>query len=327
MYGLKYLYYSHKQKKLIALYLENGEFDLWFVEFPFRFETKICSDYTELVRYCNSYNKQTVKEYKALYGINPPYSLHTFLNINGAVMCSFVFHKKSITAGDGLNFPMPSSQIWNQHTDAPLFKFCKEHQDDMFELGALKNFHRFFCEQAVFVPCGSTKFKVRAFGQTFLGEVTGSDDFKFLSIPKLESNTFVFLFYRMSHDKILRVINRKLWQGEWPETDINNFYRLIDYINKRYYANFIYNKFEINDKSVVSSLGRFDFKQNKKSGKWFLTGGLKAILDLLEIESIEALKERMNEILGNKKRNGVFPECDSKEELMMLIKTIRNGSR
>ena len=67
MYGLKYLYYSHKQEKLIALYLENGEWDFRNVEFPFTFETKICSDYTELVRYCNSYNKQTVKEYKALY--------------------------------------------------------------------------------------------------------------------------------------------------------------------------------------------------------------------------------------------------------------------
>ena len=325
MYGLKYLYYSHKQKKLIALYIENGEFDFRNVEFPFAFEMKVCSDCPELVHYCNSYNRQTVKEYKALYGINPPYTLTTFIDVGGTVKCSFAFHKKSITGGDGSNFPMPRSRVWNQYTNASLYKFCKEHQDDMFNLGALKNFHRFFCDQAVFVPSGLTKFKVRAFGKTYLGEVRGADGFKFLDIPDLVSNSHIFQYYNVPHDEILRVIN-KPWQGEWPETDIDTLYRLIDYINKRYYANFIYNKFEVNDKSVVSSLGRFDFKQNKKSGKWFLTGGIKAILDLLEIESIGALKERMNKILGNKKRDGVFPECDSKEELMMLIKTIRNGS-
>lgn len=327
MHDLKYLYYSHEQKKMIILYPENGEFDFRNVKFPFTFETEICSDYSELVHYCNIYNKQTVKQYKALYGINPPYTLHTFLNINGTVMCSFVFHKKSITGGDGLNFPMPHSRIWNQHTDAPLYEFCNTHQDDMFNLRALKNFHRFLCDQAIFVPSDSNKFKVRAFGKTYLGEVMGTGGLKFLCIQNLGSNGYVFQYYNVSCDEIMKVINKKYWIGDWPESDINNLRRLIDYINKRHYANFIYNKFEINDKSVVSNCGRFDFKQNKKNGKWFLTGGIKAILNLFEVETVGALKELMNKILGNKKRDGVFPECDSKEELIMFVKTIRDEHR
>ena len=46
MSDLKYLYYSIRQGKLLALYLEDGEFDLYLVRFPFEFESKTFSDPT-----------------------------------------------------------------------------------------------------------------------------------------------------------------------------------------------------------------------------------------------------------------------------------------
>ena len=51
------------------------------------------------------------------------------------------------------------------------------------------------------------------------------------------------------------------------------------------------------------------------------------ILTLLKLESIGDLKSSMNEILGEQKRSGIFPECDSKTELITLIKTIRDEYR
>lgn len=40
MSDLKYLYYSIKERQLLVLYLEDEEFDLYYVRFPFRFESK-----------------------------------------------------------------------------------------------------------------------------------------------------------------------------------------------------------------------------------------------------------------------------------------------
>ena len=51
---------------------------------------------------------------------------------------------------------------------------------------------------------------------------------------------------------------------------------------------------------------------------------MNVILTLLKLESIGDLKSRMNKILGEQKRSGIFPECDSKTELITLIKTIRD---
>lgn len=48
MSDLKYLYYSIKQGKLLALYLEDGEF-IYTVRFPFEFESKTFSGPTGLV--------------------------------------------------------------------------------------------------------------------------------------------------------------------------------------------------------------------------------------------------------------------------------------
>lgn len=327
MSDLKYLYYSIKQGKLLALYLEDGEFDLYPVRWPFEFESKTFSGSTGLVLFCESYNKTTANKYKELYEIKPPYVLHTSIGVGGEVMCSFSFHGHRLSVADGLNFPKLNTTVWSQKIDAPLDNFCKQHQDKMFNLSAVIAFHRFFIDNMVITPIGPGFFNAKLDGIIYHTEIREDSDFWYLYFSNSTSNDHIFEYYNIPKDEILKVINQKHWQGDWPETSKENLFKLIDYINRGYYANFVYESFKITENSIVSNFGRLDFKQNKKSGGWFLSGNMNVILALLKLESIGDLKARANEILGEQKRNGIFPECNSKTELMTLIKTIRDEHR
>lgn len=324
MHDLKYLYYSIEQKKLLALYFEFGEFDLYPVRFPFEFESKTFSGPTELVLFCEGYNKATANKYRELYGIKPPYVLHTSIGIRGEVKCSFSFHGYRLFGADGLNFPQLTSAIWNIKINAPLDNFCKQYQDKMFKLSAVVAFHKFFIDSMVITPIGPGLFNAKLDGIVDNVEVKWREDVGFLYFSKCKTNHRIFEYYDIPKDEVLKVINQKYWIGDWPESSKENLFKLIDYINRRYYANFVYESFKITENSIVSNFGRLDFKQNKKSGGWFLSGNMNVILALLKLESIGDLKTRANEILGEQKRSGIFPECDSKTELMTLIKTIRD---
>lgn len=320
MHDLKYLYYSHKQKKLLALYFEFGEFDLYPVRFPFEFESKTFSGPTELVLFCEGYNKATANKYRELYGIKPPYVLHTSIGIRGEVVCSFSFHGHRLSGTDGLNFPQLTSAIWDRKINAPLDNFYKQHQDKMFKLSEVIAFHKFFIDSMVITPIGPDLFNAKFDGIVYNAEVNG--DSGFLRFSNCKTNYRIFEYYNIPKDEVLKVINQKYWIGGWPQS--RNLFKLVDYINRRYYANFVYESFKITENSIVSNFGRLDFKQNKKSGGWFLSGNMNVILALLKLESIEDLKIRANEILGKQKRSGIFPECNSRTELMTLIKTIRD---
>lgn len=323
MSDLKYLYYSIKQGKLLALYLEDGEF-IYTVRFPFELESKTFSGQTELVLFCESYNKTTAKKYRKLYGIKPPYVLHTSIGVGGEVMCLFTFHGNKLSVTDGLNFPKLNTTIWSQKIDAPLDNFCKQHQDKMFKLSAVIAFHKFFIDSMVITPIGPGLFNAKLDGIIYHTEIREDSDFWYLYFLNSASNDGIFEYYNIPKDEVLKVINQKHWAGAWPGSSKENLFKLIDYINRRYYANFIYESFRITENSIVSNFGRLDFKQNKKSSGWFLSRNMNVILVLLKLESIRDLKTRMNEILGEQKRSGIFPECDSKTELITLIKTIRD---
>ena len=324
MYDLKYLYYSIKQGKLLALYLEDEKFDLYPVRFPFEFESKTFSGPTGLILFCESYNKTTVNKYRELYGIKPPYVLHTSIDIGGKVVCSFSFHGNKLSVTDGLNFPQLSTAVWSQKANAPLDNFCKQHKDRMFTLSAVIAFHNFFIDSMVITPISPGFFNAKLDGIIYHTEIRADSDFWYLYFPNPLSNDHIFEYYNIPKDEVLKVINQKHWAGAWPESSKENLFKLIDYINRRYYANFIYENFRITENSIVSNFGRLDFKQNKKSGGWFLSGNMNVILTLLKLESIGDLKSRMNKILGEQKQSGIFPECDSKTELITLIKTIRD---
>lgn len=324
MSDLKYLYYSIKQRQLLVLYFEDGEFDFYpVVRFPFEFESKTFFDSIRLVLFCESYNKTTANKYRELYGIKPPYVLHTSIGVGGEVMCLFTFHGHKLSVVDGLNFPKLNTAVWNQEIDAPLDNFCKQHQDKMFNLSAVIAFHRFFIDSMVITPIGPGFFNAKLDGIIYHTEIRADSDFWYLYFPNSLSNDHIFEYYNIPKDEVLKVINQKHWAGAWPESSKENLFKLIDYINENRMAGSVIDRLKIDGNKIITSFAEFEIKQ-AKTGKWYIRGNIEQICLLFKVPNITGLKHLVNKIIGNKIRHGVFPECDSREEVTKLLKSIRD---
>ena len=140
---------------------------------------------------------------------------------------------------------------------------------------------------------------------------------------QLTGNKYVFYYYNIGEEEVLNVLGIDEWQGDWPETPERKVYILIDYINESRMAGPVIDRLKIDDNKIITSSGEFEIKQTK-TGKWYIRGNIEQICLLFKVPDITGLKHLVNKIIGNKIRHGVFPECDSREEVTKLLKSIKD---
>ena len=80
-------------------------------------------------------------------------------------------------------------------------------------------------------------------------------------------------------------------------------------------------KISIENNVITCQFGMFTIEQNK-NGKWYLKGDINDILHMFNLGTVAELKVYVNNILGVKRRAGVFPECETREEIEKLITSI-----
>lgn len=139
------------------------------------------------------------------------------------------------------------------------------------------------------------------------------------------SNNYVFEYYNVNRQNIIDLLTVDSWNGKWPEDVESTIYAIMQYMNRTYIANANFS-FVIDDDAVMFNGTRYPFKQTKKGG-WFLSGNIEKVLQILGLDSVDSLRKTANLYLGAKNRPGVFPECDTKEELINLIKMFKDGKR
>lgn len=144
------------------------------------------------------------------------------------------------------------------------------------------------------------------------------------SSPNIPNN-YVFEYYNVNRQNIRDLLTVDSWNGKWPEDVEPAIYAIMHYMNRTYIANANFG-FEIDDDAVMFNGTEYPFKQTKKGG-WFLSGNIEKILQILGLDSVDSLRKTANLYLGAKNRPGVFPECDTKEELINLIKMFKDGKR
>lgn len=147
----------------------------------------------------------------------------------------------------------------------------------------------------------------------------------FLDSSPNRPNSYVFEYYNVNRQNIIDLLTVDYWNGRWPEDVESTIYAIMQYMNKTYIANANF-CFEIDDDAVMFNGTRYPFKQTKKE-RWFLSGNIEKILQMFGLDSVDSLRKTANLYLGAKNRPGVFPECDTKEELINLIKMFKDGKR
>lgn len=316
-----YLFYDQINQELIKLdllELSDSPNKTCFVTFPFVLNGKYAHNSHDLVNLINEHNERIYNRYQDEYKIKPPYFIKYAYNQIGRVDVSIFYKKK--------HFLFYDNKI-NNPDDYPLIdSFVSKHKSLPFCGVYMKKLHEFIMDSQIIRPDpkpGGTYFNVVMNCKIYKAFICKeSADHCFLAFP-LIGNKYVFDCYNIGEEEVLDVLGINEWRGDWPETPERKVYVLLDYINENRMAGSVIDRLKIDGNKIITSFAEFEIKQTK-TGKWYIRGNIEQICLLFKVPNITGLKHLVNKIIGNKIRHGVFPECDSREEVTKLLKTIKD---
>jgi hypothetical protein len=83
-------------------------------------------------------------------------------------------------------------------------------------------------------------------------------------------------------------------------------------------------KIELNGDQIIYGGNKLSIKQSPTNNKWFIAGPFDLILSMFGAETRAELDEYISKQIGKKRRNGVFPNCDSRDEIIKLVESLRD---
>lgn len=100
----------------------------------------------------------------------------------------------------------------------------------------------------------------------------------------------------------------------------------MDFIQKLNSSIYLTNreKIELNGDQIIYGSNKLSIKQSPANSKWFIAGPFDLILNMFGAETRAELDEYISKQIGNKRRNGVFPNCDSRDEIIKLVESLRD---
>lgn len=326
----KYTYYVYEycSDRLVCLDLIREAFISDFVNvhnirtFQYEFKDKKFETLYEFMSYLRLLNSTTAVDYENDFGIKPPYKVRQ--GLHDSEFCAYIEFK-------GLTLGFASSVVPNWHLNRPIDKFFEETKGQRFDIEYMIKLHNFLINSMVISPLfkndtnqvDANQFLIRyADGKTSTAIIwcSACENRCFLSARYMD-NEKIFNSYSIPKSKILKILEDAgfEWHGKWPETNMQTVYKVINYINRNYYA--IDGNFVVSDSGISYCGIIFKIKQ-RRSGKWYIGGDITKIISMFKMSDITEFRNFIDKVLGRKFRKGVFPECDSKEEIMKLLNEI-----
>lgn len=327
----KYYVFDYHTNKLGCLDLLGNADDSDFIEvldtrsFRFYFNQKYFDNLNEFLEYLKHLNFKVAEAYIEDFGIKPPYEIRQ-KHYDVAAPCTTFIQAKCRTFGCGPT-KVPDGHLRLSTID----DFFRSNKDRMFDIGYIVRMHNFIVNSMIIRPAPYHKFRVKL----LLGEIVDA------SIEPIINGKYYFRLHRMRNDRIFTnycipkskiekivIRNGFTWEGAWPETDKKTVYEIIDYINANCYAKDQSDDEIVDTEILISGFNIsyadhvFVIKQHK-NGKWYIDGDMALIVSMFGVSDASELRKFIDKILGKKFRRGLFPECDSKEEIIKLLNEIK----
>lgn len=312
-----YLFYDRINGKIIRLDLFNANLsidDAIFVTFPLAIDGRLTHDDGEVVMAINKHNQRTYKRYIEKFKIRPPYYIENVLGVCGMLNAIVTYKGKSLLLKEYMRV--------DDYNDVA--SFFAEYDHAKFNIYYMIELHRYILNNQIIRPSqyNSGKFSVMILDKSYIANVVVSVDRCFLNIGGI-SNGIVFNHYKIGKSKVLEVLGIDKWYGDWPETTEDKVYELINYINECRSSSTNPDKVEISGNEIITDFARLEIKQSK-NGKWYISGSLENILKLFHIDDQVELKQMVNSLFGSKRRACVFPELDSRDDIIKPIKATQH---
>ena len=314
-----YLFYDRINGKIIRLDLFNANLSIGeavSVMFPWAIDGKLTHNDGEVVMAINKHNQRTYKRYIEKFKIRPLYYIENVLGVCGMINAIVTYKRRSLL--------LKEYMFVYEYNDVA--SFFAEYDHAKFNIYYMIELHRYILDNQIIRPSqyNSGRFSVMILDKSYIANVVVSVDREhcFLCIQG-RSNGAVFNHYKIGKTKVLEVLGIDKWYGDWPETTEDKVYELINYINECRNASTNPGKVEISGNEIITDFARLEIKQSK-NGKWYISGSLENILKLFHIDDQVKLKQMVNNLFGSKRRAGVFPELDSRDDVIKLIKATQH---
>lgn len=326
----KYYVFDYHTNKLGCLDLLGNADDSDFIE-AFHVRTRqyyINSRYFNLLSAFLSYldllNSKVFTAYVEDFGIQPPYKIGQ-KHINAAAPCI------TYAAAKGRTFCFEPTKVPDGRLRlSSIDNFFMSNKDQMFDIGYIIRMHNFIVNSMIVMPGRGYTFHVKLFyWETLDATIEPLGDRYYFKLHG-SRNDEIFRAYDIPVSKITQILTRHgfVWRGGWPETDKQTVREIIDYINANYYA--ADNQFDVKIKGAGIRISGFNISyadhvfmiKQHKNGKWYIDGDTALIVSMFGVSGASELRKFVDKVLGKKFRRGLFPECDSKEEIIKLLNEI-----
>lgn len=326
----KYTYYVYEycSGRLVCLDLIREAFISDFVNvhnmrtLQYEFKDKVFETLNEFLYYLNQLNASAAVAYVEDFGIDPPYITRQWLH-DSEVHTDVEFK--------GLCLEFIPLKVLNLHLNKPIDKFFEETKGQHFNIEYMIKLHNFLINSMVIRPLHESRNY--QFMITYADRKTTTaviwrnicENRCYLCAYGM-ANEEIFNSYSIPKDEILKILEDAgfAWHGRWPETDMQTVYKIINYINRNYYASCpsVDGDFVVSDSGISYCGIIFKIKQ-RRNGKWYIDGDIMKIISMFKMSDITEFRKFIDKTIGRKFRRGLFPECDSKEEIMKLLNEIK----
>ena len=329
----KYYIYENLSSRLVCLDLIIETFVSDFVNVysmqtcQYEFKDKKFETAYEFLSYLRLLNSSTAMDYENDFGIRPPYKVDQ--KIIGPRLYTYFEFKNSAVS-------FTPSIVPNLHLNKPIDKFFANTKGQRFDIEYMIKLHNFLINSMVISPwlkSGTNQVDTYQFLIRYADRKTTTaviwrnacENRCYLCAYGM-ANEEIFNSYGIPKGEILKILEDTgfTWHGRWPETDMQTVYKIINYINQHYYAfcSSVDDDFVVSDSGISYCGIIFKIKQ-RRNGKWYIDGDITKIISMFKIPDITEFRNFINKVLGRKFRKGVFPECDSKEEIIKLLNEIK----
>lgn len=305
--------------------------DFWInAQTGYHFFHEIFNSKPEFLRCLNDMNQATANSYTKTFLIDPPYyvkqSWQPVTNILLTRITTYNMICTFIAAGGG-----PTGC----ENGTEFEKFLFMNREKRFDIYYLARIHKFLIKSKIVKPVVNNGRPLpRILDDILFNVALGTGDTTTARIDKLGgfflnlkgcTNDQIFKTYGIEKASLQRFLTKPIVATQyWPEDTLDSLAKIINYINNNFYA------FH-GPKTTLSISGNeimfFEtplFVSQLKNGKWYIKGDMKKICQLFGTSTCAELRRFVDRTLGEKIRHGVFPECDSRDEIFKLLDKVKN---
>ena len=273
-----------------------------------------------LFEYLNSRNKQTSERYARYFHIKPPYTVRLEYDQERDMCTTRVFAREYNCAFMAHGGP-------TGHTEGTEFeKFLANNRGQRFDRNYLYRLHSFLVNSQVIKPLinhtGNVKDLQFMITLADTRKVKAKIDISvgyFLQFEGI-TNDAIFMTYNLEKRNLQQFLAKPIVQTQyWPEGSLDELFSIIDYINEICYAPLSTKSTLSITNNEITFFGAVLYISQLKSGKWYIKGDVEKIFKMFGVSDCSELRQFVDRVLGKKVRRGVFPECETRDEILELL--------